>query len=56
MLAVPKLRVCTQRAKERLLERIFGAVAAEPPDEKAEDLLAVLLVELFERRRAHASF
>ena len=38
-----------QRAQERVLERVLGAVAAEPPAEEAQDLGAVLLVERLER-------
>ena len=53
MLAVLEPRVGAERAEERLLERVLGALAAEPPDEEAEDLVAVVLVEALEGRERH---
>ena len=37
--------VGAQRTEERVLERVLGPVAAEPPGEEAQDLVPVLLVE-----------
>jgi hypothetical protein len=55
VLAVTELWIGAQRTQERLLERVLGAVASELPDEEGVDLLAVLLVETFERRQAHVT-
>jgi len=43
----------TERAEERLLERVLCAIASEPAGEEREDLLAVLLVEALEGRQGH---
>ena len=43
-------RIGSQGAEERLLEGVLGALAAEPPPEEAEDLVAVGLVEGLEGR------
>ena len=51
-----KLRIRPQRAQERFLEGILRAVSAEPPDEEREDLVAMLLVETFERWQGHTAF
>ena len=50
MLAVLEPRIGAQRAQERLLERVLGAVAAEPAVEEAEDLVPVGVVERLEGR------
>jgi len=50
VVGVPEPRVCAQRTEERLLERVVGAIAAEPPNEEAIDLVAVLLGEALEGR------
>ncbi len=42
--------VRAQRAQERLLEGVVGALAPEPPPQEPEHLAAVLDVERLERR------
>ena len=49
MVAVLEPRIRPQRAQERLLEGVLGAVPAEPAVEEPEDLGAVGLVEGLER-------
>ena len=44
-----------ERAQERLLEGVLGAVAAEPPAQETEHLGAVLDVERLERRDRHGA-
>ncbi len=53
VLAVAQVRIRPQRTEERLLEGILRPPGAESADEEREDLLAMLLVEVFERRHAH---
>ena len=53
VLAVLQIRIRAQCAEERLLERVLGAVGPESASEEREDLVAMLLVEVFERRHAH---
>ena len=43
----------TERPEERLLEGVIGAIATQAADEKAVDLVAMLLVEMLERRQRH---
>ncbi len=50
---VRKRFVAPERPEERLLERVLRAVAAEPSNEEAEDAVAVLDVEVLERRDHH---
>src|SRR5439155_26114731 len=50
MQSVLEPRIGAERAQERLLERVVGAVAADPLAQEAEHLLAVGLVERLERR------
>jgi hypothetical protein len=52
--AVPEAAVAAERAQERLLERVLGAVTPEPPDEEGVDLVPVQLVEAFEGRYSHS--
>ena len=49
MLAVLEPVVGAKRAEERLLERVLGGLAAEPPAQEAEHHVAVLDVEELER-------
>ena len=53
MLAVLQLGVRAERAEERLLKCVLGAIPSEPADEEPEDLLPVLLVEALEGRQGH---
>lgn len=53
VLAVAQVGIRPQRTEERLLERVLRPVGAEPAHEECEDLVAMLLVEVFERRNAH---
>jgi hypothetical protein len=53
MLAVVEPSVGTQRAQERLLERIVGAIDAEPSTEQPKNLGPMLLVEALERGDRH---
>jgi hypothetical protein len=46
--------VCPKCSEERLLERVLGSLAAEPPPKNREHLDAVLLVEALERWDRHA--
>jgi len=48
-----QLGIGAERAEERLLERIFGSLAAEASDEEREDLIPVLCVEALEGRQPH---
>ena len=48
--------VALERAEERLLERVLGAVAAHPPHEEPEHPVAVLDVEALERRDRRHGF
>jgi hypothetical protein len=51
--AVLEPGVGPERAEERLLESILGALGAEPLPQEPVDLVTVLLVEMFEGRDGH---
>ena len=53
VLSVTQARVRAKCAKKRLLEGVLRALAAEPPYEEGEDLVAVELIEPFERGHGH---
>ena len=53
MLAVPEVGIPAERAQERFLEGVLGAIRSEPTDEESEDLFPVLLVEALEGRQGH---
>lgn len=48
-----ELRIRAERAEERLLEGVVGAIAAQAADEEGVDLVPMLLVEVLERRQRH---
>ena len=43
-------RIAAKRSQERLLERVLGVGSTQKPDQVAEDLVPMLLVEALERR------
>jgi hypothetical protein len=45
--------VAAQGAQERLLERVLSLGAPDPPNEEAEDLGPMLLVQALEGRNTH---
>ncbi len=54
MLAVLEATVRLQRAQERLLKRVLGALGADAAPKKPKHLAAVLEIEVLERRDRHA--
>jgi hypothetical protein len=53
MLAVVEPAIGTPRAQERLLERVVGAINAEPSTEEPKNFGPMLLVEALERGDRH---